>query len=390
MGKIKNHPSVEYAEAVLSGDLIACRWIKLACQRFIDDLEHGQERGLFMDWEAADHALEFFGHLRLWKGREYKGLPFVLAPHYQFAVSNIMGWKWVSTGFRRFKTAYLEMARKGAKTTFAGGVGAYFFIADGEDGAECYTGAVTRDQAKLVWINIQNLTRPSIFAPMISYLKNNLSIEATWSKCEPLASEARSLDGLDTHFASLDELHAHPTPDVHDLIDDSTGARSQPLILIITTAGFDQTGVCYQRREYLTKVLKGLVQDDSFFGLIYTLDTKKDWPELKSADEIRNGIEGPPEDDWTDEENWIKPMPGLCGITLSGKRYGIDEKGNPIAGYMTKIEDVRKKCKYAMEVPAAQNNFLTKRMNVWTQQATRWLTLEIWDSNYSREIYQYE
>lgn len=353
----------------------------------MDDLEHGHERGLYFDHEAADRALYFFNSLVLWKGREYKGKPFSLAPHYQFIVSCIMGWK-RADGTRRFRIAYIEMARKGAKSTFAGGLGAYFFVADGEPGAEIYSGAVKKEQAKIVWNNIKNLTKQSMFAELITYYTHNLSIDDSWSKCEPLSSDSKSLDGLDTHFASLDELHAHPTPDVHDLIVDSVGARSQPLVLIITTAGFDQSGVCYQRREYLTKILKGVVDDDSFFGIIYTIDTKKDWPDLLTADESKGDPGKPVEDDWQDENNWIKAMPGLCGVTAGGVSCGLDGDGVPIPGYMTKIEDVREKAKYAAANPAALNNFLTKRLNVWTQQATRWIDIALWDLNRTSEVYE--
>jgi len=378
------HPATKYAEDVLAGRILACKWVKLACQRFMDDLEHADERGFYFDEDAADFALEFFSHLKLWKGREYKGKEFVLAPHYQFITANIFGWKRKSDGFRRFRTAYIEMARKGAKSTYAAGVGAFMFIADGEDGAEVYCAATKKDQAKIVWNNIENLTKKSIFARLITSVKNNLSIESMLSKCEPLSSDTKSLDGLDTHCGVLDELHAHPTPAVHDLVDDSVGARSQPLILIITTAGFDQDGVCYQRREYLARILKGLIEDDTFFGIIYTLDMKKDWPELKAR--TANCPDEEKEDDWQDEENWIKSMPGICGITKSGVRYGIDENGDPVPGYMTKLEDVRKKATYAAEIPAAQNNFLTKRMDVWTQQVTRWISLQTWDENNTRPI----
>lgn len=380
------HPAEKYCQDVLSGEILACKWVHLAGQRHLDDLKHGHERGLWFDYDAADHALEFFSHLKLWKGKEYKGKEFVLAPHFQFITSVIMGWK-KDDGTRRFRTAYIEMARKGAKSTYAGGLGAFFFTSDGEPGAEIYTGAVKKEQAKIVWVNTQNLLKKSMFAPLITFHKHNLSIESTWSKCEPLSSDTKSLDGLDTHFASLDELHAHPTPEVHDLIDDSVGARSQPLILIITTAGFDQAGVCYQRREYLTKVLKGVIEDDSFFGVIYTLDTKKDWPELLALQEKRDGKKGAVEDDWTNEDVWVKAMPGLCGITESGQRYGVDENGDHIPGYMTKIEDVRNKAKKAKEIVAAQNNFLTKRMNIWTQQHSRWIDLQLWDQNLTKEIY---
>jgi len=383
------HPSIKYAEDVLSGDILACRFVKLACQRHLDDLEHGHERGLWFDYDAADYALEYFSHLKLWKGKENKGKEFVLAPHFQFITSCIMGWK-NSLGWRRFRTAYLEMGRKGAKSTYAGGLGSLFFTSDGEDAAEIYTAAVKEKQAKIVWENIKNLTKTSMFAPMISYYKQNLSIDSTLSKCEFLVGDPKGLDGLDTHFASLDELHAHPGPEVYDLIVDSIGSRPQPLVLVITTAGFDQDGVCYQRREYLTKILKGVIQDDSFFGVIFTLDTKRDWPELLTAQESREGKKGVVEDDWQDEDMWQKPMPGLCGITESGKRCGVDENGDQIPGYMTKLGDVRDKCRVAKEIPSNQNNFLCKRLNIWTGQYSRWITLDLWDENYSKSVYVME
>jgi phage terminase large subunit-like protein len=381
----------QYANDVVGGKVVVCRWVKLACERFLRDLVEGPKRGLYFDWDAAEWGLEFFGHLRLWKGAEYKGEAFVLAPHYQFIVGNVLGWKWGGKdGPRRFRTAYIEMARKGAKSTFAGGMGAYFFVADREPGAEIYTAAVKKEQAKIVWTNIRNLLKESMFAKLVTFFAHNLSIEDMMSKCEPLSSDSKSLDGLDTHYASLDELHAHPNPEVHDLIIDSTGSRSQPLVLIITTAGFDQAGVCYQRREYLTKILKGVVADDSFFGMIFTLDTQRDWPDLKTADEFRQDPTGQKEDDWRNEDVWVKAMPGLCGVTASGKRFGVDRSGDRIPGYMTKIEDVRDKALYAASNPAALNNFLTKRMNVWTQQFTRWISLDLWDANYTREVYCYE
>ena len=270
-------------------------------------------------------------------------------------------------------------------SSYAGGLAAYFLIADGEEAGEIYTAAVKREQAKIVWDNVKNLTQHTGFAKNIIYLTNKLTVEATNSKCEPLSSDAKSLDGLDTHFASLDELHAHPDSQVHDLVSDSIGARSQPLILIITTAGFNQTGICYETRDYLTQILKGTIQDDSFFGMIFTLDTKKDWPDLKEKkEELRAGEEH--EDDWTNEDIWVKAAPGLVGITESGKKFGIDEKGNPIPGYMTKIEDMRDKSRIAKQMPSAQNNFLTKRLNIWTQSENRWIDLALWDANNIRPV----
>jgi phage terminase large subunit-like protein len=373
-----------YIEDVLCGRIIACRFVKLACQRHLNDLAHGHDRGLVFNREKAAHAVKFFSFLKLWKGREYKGKEFVLAPHRIFYTWVLMGWYRID-GTRRFRMAYDEEARKGAKSTYAGGLAGYFFIADGEDGAEVYSAAVKKEQAKIVWTNIKNLTQKSGFAKKITYLTHNLSIETTNSKCEPLASDSKSLDGLDTSFASLDELHAHPTRDVYDLIVDSVGARSQPLILIITTAGFNQTGICYETREYLTQILKGTIEDDSFFGMIFTLDQKRDWPDLKEKKEkIKKGEVY--EDDWQNEDVWVKAAPALIGTTESGKTFGLDEDGNPIPGYMTKIDDMRDKCRIAKQMPSAQNNFLTKRLNIWTQQENRWLDLALWDQNNIRPV----
>ncbi len=374
-----------YIDDCLSGKIIACRFVKLACRRHLDDLKTGPKRGLFFDREKATLAVNFFSLLKLWKGKEYKGKPFVLAPHFVFITWVLMGW-YLTNGTRRFRKAYIEMARKGAKSTYAGGLGSYFFLADNEQGAEIYTAAVKREQAKIVWDNIRNLTMSTGFSKRITYLKYNMSILPTNSKCEPLSSDAKSLDGLDTHFASLDELHAHPDRQVHDLVSDSIGARSQPLVLIITTAGFNQTGICYETREYLTQILKGTIQDDSFFGIIYTLDQMKDWPDLKALKDDKKSKRGAYEDDWTDEDLWVKAAPGLIGITKKGIRFGLDGKGRPIPGYMTKIEDMRDKARIAMQMPAAQNNFLTKRLNIWTQQENRWIDLATWDKNNVRPV----
>ena len=371
-----------YINDVLSGKVLACRFVILAVKRHLDDLKHGKDRGLVFNRVKASHAVKFFSFLKLWKGKEYEGKEFVLGPHLTFITWTLMGW-YRADGTRRFRKAYIEMARKGAKSTYAGGLASYFFIADGEEGSEIYSAAVKKEQAKIVWTNIKNLTKKSAFAKKITYFTHNLSIPATNSKCEPLSSDSKSLDGLDTHFATLDELHAHPTREVHDLIADSTGARAQPLILIITTAGFNQTGICYETREYLAQILKGTIQDDSFFGIIFTLDMKKDWPDLKEKKEEGDGDR---EDDWMNEDVWVKACPGLVGITVSGKKYGIDKKKNPIPGYMTKIEDIRDKARIAIQMPSAQNNFLTKRMNVWTQQENRWIDLALWDRNNVRPV----
>ena len=374
----------DYMAGVLSGKVMACRFVILSVRRHLNDLRDGPARGLVFREDKAYHAVKFFSFLKLWKGKEFKGKEFVLAPHRVFITWVLMGWYKID-GTRRFRKAYDEEARKSSKTTYVGGIAAYFLIADGEESADVFCAAVKRDQAKLVWDNVKNLTKDTGFSKNITYFTNRLYVEATNSKCEPLSSDAKSLDGLDTHFASLDELHAHPNGEVYNLIDDSIGARRQPMIFVITTAGFNQTGVCYEMRDYLTKILKGTIQDDSFFGIIFTLDTKKDWPDLKEKrEELQEGEVH--EDDWTNEDVWVKAAPAIIGTTESGKKFGIDEQGNPVPGYMTKIEDMRDKCRIAQQVPSEQNNFLTKRLNIWTQSENRWIDLALWDLNNVRPV----
>jgi len=128
-------------------------------------------------------------------------------------------------------------------------------------------------------------------------------------------------------------------------------------MIAITTAGFDQSGICYELRNYATSILKGTAVDDTYFPIIYTLDLQKEWPDLKS------------DDDWADESLWVK--------------------SNPNINISVKIDDIRRLYLKASEMPAAQNNFLTKRLNIWTQQATRWLDLDLWDKNFIGDVYAY-
>ena len=150
-----------YTHGVVSGEILACRFVKLACQRHLDDLENGHGRGLYFDEDAADYALLFFSHLKLWKGAEYRGKEFVLGPHYKFILCCIMGWK-NKDGTRRFRTAYIETAKKSAKSTFAGGLGAYFLI-DDEYGAEIYTAAVKVKRRPLQIVQRRHLKLVHIF-----------------------------------------------------------------------------------------------------------------------------------------------------------------------------------------------------------------------------------
>lgn len=236
------HPAEQYARDVAGGRIVAGQLVRRACDRHLHDLAHGKDRGLWFDANAAQHVLDFFGFLRHSKG-EWGGQPIALEPWQQFSLWTLCGWK-RADGLRRFRTAYQSVARKNGKSTICSGVGLYLLLADGEPGAEVYACATKREQAKIVFGEAQRMARASAeIGKRLTLLKENMHSVATASKFEPLSSEADTLDGLNVHGALIDELHAHKTRDLYDVIETATGARRQPLVFNITTAGFNQQGI---------------------------------------------------------------------------------------------------------------------------------------------------
>lgn len=330
-------PAEQYIDDAMKGRIVVGKLVKKAIERHLKDLKTGHKRGLTFSEERAKHAIRFFSFLRHSKG-EWAGREVVLEPWQQFVLWVLFGWL-RKDGTRRYRTAYGEVARKNGKSTIAAGIGLYLFFADDEAGAEVYTAATKRDQARIVHGESVRMVKSSpSLRRRIGMVKDNLHVEATASKYEPLGADSDGMDGLNVHAAIVDELHAHKSRDVFDLIVTATGARRQPLVFAITTAGTDQYSICWEQREYAVKILDGVIEDDSFFAYVATID------------------EG---DDWLDEKNWIK--------------------ANPNYGVSVKPEYLREQAKKARQIPSAQNTFLRLHLNKWTQQASRWLSLELWD-----------
>lgn len=331
-----DHPAKQYIYDVLNGIIPACKWIHLAIERHLRDLEDGHERGLHFDEERAQHAIDFFQFLKHSKG-EWAGQVITLEPWQQFKLWVLFGWM-REGGTRRFRTAYFEVARKNGKTTILAGIGLYLMVADGEPGAEIYAAATKRDQARIAHSEAQRMVKSSPqLRQIIKTFRDNLHVEDTASKFEPLGRDSDSVDGLNVHAAIVDEVHAHKTRDLWDVLDTATGSRRQPLMLAITTAGFDRQTLCRELHDYLERILEGSITDDSFFGLIYTMDE---------------------EDDWENEDSWIKANPNM---DVSVKR-----------------DDIRRLADKAKEMPSALNSFLRLRLNIWTQSVTRWMNMERW------------
>ena len=205
-------------------------------------------------------------------------------------VGSLFGWQ-RADGLRRFRTAYCAVPRKNGKSTLSAGIALYLLVADGEQGAEIYSAATTRDQARIVFDEAKRMVGSSpALKRRVQVLINNLNVEASASRFMPLSSDASSMDGLNVHGAIIDELHAHKSRHVVDVLETATGARRQPLLFEITTAGYDRHSICFEHHDYAIKLLEGTLQDDSWFAFI------------ASADE---------DDDWTDQQVWRKANPSF-------------------------------------------------------------------------------
>ncbi|EJD0086320.1 terminase, partial [Escherichia coli] len=227
---------IRYAERVVAGEIVAGEFVRLACQRFLDDLKYGEKRGIYFSEPRAQHILNFYKFVPHVKGA-LAGQPIELMDWHVFILINIFGFVIPlvneETGevvmrsdgsgrpvmVRRFRTAYNEVARKNAKSTLSSGIGLYMTGADSEGGAEVYSAATTRDQARIVFEDAKNMVRKarSTLGRLFDFNKLAIYQEQSASKFEPLSSDANNLDGLNIHCAIIDELHAHKTRDVWDV-----------------------------------------------------------------------------------------------------------------------------------------------------------------------------
>lgn len=342
--------ALRYARAVVAGEIDACKWTRLACERQLRDLDRAQRDA---DWpytfdparaERPCLLIECLPHI---KGR-WKTPTIHLEDWQCFIETTVFGWVRKDTGARRFRTAYTEVPRKNAKSTLTSGNAIYMLACDGEAGAEVYSAATTGDQARIVFdVSKAMLRRDARIAAQfgVGVGEHAIYVAELASTFKPLNAEGSTLDGLNVHFASVDELHAHKRRDVWDVLATATGSRAQPLLWAITTAGSDRAGICYEQRDYVLKLLDGVVDDDSYFGIVYTLDDG---------------------DDWTDERVWAKANPNL------GVSVGID--------------DLRAKARFAMQMPSAQSNFLTKHLNVWVNADTAWMDMRSWEACADRSL----
>ena len=295
----------------------------------------------WFDKEAADKAVEFF---RLWlkhqKG-EYAGRPLKLDDwQADEIIRPVFGWK-RKDGTRKIRTCYVEIPRKNGKTTIAAGVGLYLTFADNEQGAEVYSAASDREQAAIAFDLASSMVKaePALQKRSDVY-RRSIVVPATGSSYKVLSADSRGKHGFNAHGVIFDEFHAQPNRELYDVLHTSTGARRQPLEFIITTAGvYDPESIAWQVHSYALRVLSGEIKDPSFHAVIYGT---------------------PIEADYRDRKVWAAANPGM----------GISVKADYLAA----------EAKRAEEEPSYENTFRRLHLNQWTEQVTRWIKKESWES----------
>ena len=286
---------------------------------------------------------DFFGLLQHTKGAA-SGNVFKLEPWQMLIIAHIFGMV-NDRGLRVTRTAYISMARKNGKSSLAAGIALYLLVADGEGGAEVYSAATKKDQARIVYEQAQAMVSvsPSL-SRAIESRRTSLSVPGTFSTFKALASDSNKLDGLNPSGLILDELHSWADRGLWDVLATATGSREQPLTFAITTAGFDRQSICWEQEDYSRKVLDGVIDDSSWFALVATLD------------------EG---DEWSNPANWAKANPNLS-VTVSP-------------------DYLQTQTNQAMESPGRVQAFRRLHANCWTESVTQFLDLEKWDAGQRRD-----
>lgn len=338
--------ALEYANNVLDGGIPAGRYVRLACQRFLNDLERAgtEEFPYVYDDEKGDRICKFLQLLPHSKGKwASSGERLILEPWQIFIECNVFGWVHAETGLRRFREAYEEEPRKNGKSIRMAGRGLYMLVADGEPGAEVYSGATTEKQAYEVFrpawqmVNMTPALKERFSIEQSGTVKNpgSLYVIKDMSRFETIIGKPG--DGASPHCAIVDEYHEHDTDHMVDTMQTGMGAREQPLLCIITTAGSNLGGPCYAKRQEVMRILDGSVKAENVFGIIYGIDE---------------------DDDWSDPASLIK--------------------ANPNYGVSVFPEFLLAQLEQAKRSPTKQSAFRTKHLNQWVGARSAWMNMLSW------------
>lgn len=333
--------ATDYATAVVAGRILACKWVRLACKRHLDDLDRqGSERFLYVfDHDLANKACRFIELLPHVKGKWARDRQMLkLEPWQCFVEGSLFGWVNADTRRRRFRKASVYVPRKNGKSIVGAGTGTYMFAADGEAGAEVYSGASTESQAWEVFGPARQMVikTPELQqAAGIEINAKTLVRTGDLSKFAPVIGKPG--DGASPHCAIIDEYHEHKTSDQYDTMLTGMGAREQPLMFVISTAGDDIEGPCYDDWRTVQNILDSSIEDDEHFGIIWTIDEGDDW---SSPDALR--------------------------------------KANPNMGVSVSEEFLLARQREAVQNARHQYRFQIKHLNVWVSSRSAFYNTQKW------------
>jgi len=292
------------------------------------------------DKKKADRAVAFIEHFITHTKGELGGQKFILEDWQKDQIIRpLFGWV-DENGLRKYRTCYIEIPRKNGKSNISAAIALYMLFADGEIGAEVVSCAASRQQANIVFsIAKQMVINNKELSKRAKVFRNAITLESNGSYYKSISADSHTAHGMNLSCAIFDELHAQRERELWDVVNTSTGAREQPLIIAITTAGFDKNSICYELSQYATKVRDGVLKDDSFLPILYRAEPDKG-------------------DDWKDEEVWKKANAGY--------------------GTIIKEQYFKQQFNKALNTPSFVNTFKRLHLNIWTGSEAAWLTAEEW------------
>lgn len=325
----------EYYRKIENGEIITSKRVHKIYKQLVEDIDNP---GTYtFDNNRANRPIEFIERFCKHSKGEWAGQPVKLELFQKAYISALFGFIDKKTKLRKYKESFFMVARKNGKSTMLAGIGLYMLIADKEAGAEIYSIATKKEQAKIVFDEINNMVKQSPeLLKFIKKRKSDLYFSLGMGKIQPLGKNSNSLDGLNSHCVIIDELHAVKDRNIYEVMKQSQSARRQPLLIMITTAGTVRECIFDDMYDYASKVVDGVIKDNTFLPIIYELDSKEEY---------------------TDPNAWIKANPGL--------------------GSIKKLQDIADKVERAKQSPKDLAGILCKDFNIRQTLGTAWLTFDV-------------
>ena len=344
-----NDPATQYAIDVTGGKIIAGPWVRAACNRHLQDLNNGHERGLYWDVAEVERVIGYFRDVLTVElefddpefGNVSEAVPFELHPCQAFIIGSLFGWK--KNGLRRFRRAFIEQGKGNGKSPLAAGIGHYMLTAARKLRAEVYSAATDKDQAAILFRDAVEMWRrsPALTKRLVPSGINpvwQLTLPETSSFFKPISSEKKGKSGIRPYCALIDEVHEHPDNSVIEMLRAGTKGNQEALIFEITNSGHDRTSVCFNEHEYSIKIATGELENDAWFSYVCALDDG--------------------DDPFEDESCWIK--------------------ANPLLGVTIQPQFVREQVEEARGMPSKESMVRRLHFCQWVGSEDGWITAGVW------------